>query len=449
MLKRNGVTLIVLILSLLVVLACGTSNEGTKVTPAPVKATEESSGVSESKETPTTQEPEPSKTEAPQPTSDLFAVGDLIEIEEHTIRLNSVEYRGDILVANFSVENKGDSDVSISSMMSFSAKKEDGTKLEQEIFDCDESCLDGTVLPGDKLRGSICWSGGSSGDGIKIYYQASLFGDGAIVWNAVEGVAEPLADETGPASNVESFTVGDVVEVQDHTIRLNSIEYKGTVLVANFLVENHGDSDVSISSMMSFSAKKADGTKLEQEIFECGASGLDGSVLPGDRLRGSICWSPANPDDGIKIYYEASMFGEGAIVWESVAAASEPEVASDAELKVDTFKAGDVIQVDKHTIVLNETTFAGDVLKANFTIENQGDSDLAISSMLSFSARTRDGSKLEQEIFDCGTSFDGTVLPNDKLKGDICWSGASTDAGIKIYYEAALFGQGAVVWIVE
>lgn len=449
MLKRNGVTLIVLILSLLVVLACGTSNEGTKVTPAPVKATEESSGVSESKETPTTQEPEPSKTEAPQPTPDVFAVGDLIEVEEHTIRLNSVEYQGDILVANFSVENKGDSDVNISSMMSFSAKKEDGTKLEQEIFDCDESGLDGTVLPGDKLRGSICWSGGGPEDGIKIYYQANLFGDGAIVWNAVEGVAEPLADDTGSVSNTESFKVGDVIEVQDHTIRLNSLEYKGTLLVANFLVENHGDSDVSISSMMSFSAKKADGTKLEQEIFECGASGLDGSVLPGDRLRGSICWSPANPDDGIKIYYDASMFGEGAIVWESVAAVSEPEVTSDAELKVDIFKVGDVIQVNKHTIVLNEVTFAGDVLKANFTIENQGDSDLPISSMLSFSARVRDGSKLEQEIFDCGTSLDGTVLPNDKLKGDICWSGASAEAGTKIYYEAELFEQGAVVWSVE
>jgi len=431
---------------MLISLACGSSNEGAKVTPAAVEPTSESPAVSEDKKT---QEPEPSETEAPQSAFEIFEVGDLVKVEDHTIRLNSVEYKGGTLVANFSIENNGDSDVSISSLMSFSAKKEDGTTLDQEIFDCAESGLDGKVLPGDKLRGGICWSGGSPDDGIKIYYQASLFGQGAVVWNAVEGVAEPLDTDTGSESNVEVFKVGDLVEVKDHTIRLNSIEYRGTTLAANFSVENHGDSDLSISSMMSFSAKKEDGTKLETEIFDCDTSGLDGSVLPGDRLRGSICWSAANPDDGIKIYYEASLFGEGAIVWETVAAVSEPEVNSDAELKVDIFKVGDVVQVNKHTIVLNSATIEGNVLKANFTIENQGDSDITVSSMLSFSARVRDGSGLERDIVNCGSSLDGDVLPSDKLKGDICWSGASAGAGIRIYYRADLVGQGAIVWTVE
>jgi hypothetical protein len=333
--------------------------------------------------------------------------------------------------------------------MSFSAKKADGTQLEQEIFDCDESSLDGSVLPGDKLRGGICWSGASPDAGIRIYYQASLFGEGAVVWNAVEGSAEPLDTDTDSESSVEVFEIGDLIEVEDHTIRLNSVEYRGDVLVANFSVENHGDSDVSMSSMMSFSAKRDDGTKLEQEIFDCDVSSLDGTVLPGDRLRGSICWSEADPDDGIRIYYEASMFGEGAVVWEAVPGADEPVVDSDAELKVDVFKVGDVIEVNDHTIVLNDVNFEGDVMKANFTVENQGDSDMSVSSMVSFSARVRDGSQLEQEIFDCGSSLDGDVLAGDKLKGDICWSGANRDAGIKIYYEVELFEQGAVVWQVE
>ena len=69
--------------------------------------------------------------------------------------------------------------------------------------------------------------------------------------------------------------------------------------------------------------------------------------------------------------------------------------------------------------------------------------------MLSFYARVRDGSSLQQEYFDCGTSLDGSVIPGDKLKGDICWSGASLDDGIKIYYESDPFGEGAVVWIIE
>ncbi len=86
---------------------------------------------------------------------------------------------------------------------------------------------------------------------------------------------------------------------------------------------------------------------------------------------------------------------------------------------------------------------------ANLTLENQGSSDLTVSSMLSFYARKRDGLSLEQDIFDCETSFDGTVIPSDKLRGDICWSDANPDDGIKIYYEAELFGSGAVAWLAE
>lgn len=446
MAKRNHIIILVLGLSFFVSLACGSSNEGTKVTPVVVEATPTSPPVSGEVETVAT----PAAT-APQPASatTTFEVGDLVEVEDHTIRLNEVAYQGDILIANFTIENTGNSDVNVSSLMSFSAKKSDGTQLTQEIFDCDEAALDGKVLPGDKLRGGICWSGASSEDGIKIYYQASLFGKGAVVWNAIAGTAEPLDTATGSAPAGEVYKVGDLVQVGEHTIRLNSIEYRGEVLIANFLVENQGKADVNVSSMLSFSAKRDDGTKLDQEIFDCDPAGLDGNILPGDRLRGSLCWSGASPEDGIQVYYEASLFGRGAVVWEAVAAASEPDISADAALKTEVFAVGDVVEVKGHTIVLNEITWKGDVLQANFTIENQGNAEVAVSSMVSFYARQRDGSSLEQNIFDCGSSLDGKVLPGDKLRGDICWSGARAGDGIKVYYKAELFGKGAVVWRVD
>lgn len=446
MAKHNHIIILVVGLLFLVSLACGSSNEGTKVTPVAVKATPTSppvSGEAETAATPVATAPQAASATA------MFEVGDLVEVGDHTIRLNEVAYQGDILIANFTIENTGNSDVNVSSLMSFSAKKADGTQLTQEIFDCDESALDGKVLPGDKLRGGICWSGASPDDGIRIYYQASLFGKGAVVWNAVAGTAEPLDTATGSAPAGEVYKVGDLVQVGKHTIRLNSIEYRGDVLVANFLVENQGDADVSVSSMLSFSAKRDDGTKLEQEIFDCDTASLDGSILPGDRLRGSLCWSGASPEDGIKIYYEASLFGQGAVVWEAVAATSEPDISAEADLKVEIFAVGDVVQVAGHTIVLNEITWKGDVLQANFTVENQGNAEVTVSSMASFYARRRDGSSLEQNIFDCGSSLDGKVLPGDKLRGDICWSGARAGDGIRVYYKADVFGQGAVVWRVD
>ena len=425
------------IVLLLASLACGSSNEGTVITPAP-------QDLSESEVSSDVTQPEEEK-----PAYEIYEVGDLIEVKEHTIRLNSIEYQGSVLVANFTLENHGSSDLNVSSILSFSAKKADGTSLEQEFFDCGNSALDGSVLPGDKVKGDICWSGANPDSEIKIYYESNLFSQGAVVWNAIEGIAEEINTDSGSAPKIEVFHIGDIVQSQDHSIRLNDLEYQGNILIADFSIENFSDSDVDISSMLSFSAKKEDGTLLEAEYFDCGTSGLDGKVLPGDRLRGSICWTGASAEDGIKIYYEANIFGEGAIVWEAIAGTAEPLEFSESQLKIDTFKPGDIIQIKDSTIILNTVEFIGNMLKANFTIENQGASDLNVSSMLSFYARKRDGSSLNQEYFNCGTSLDGSILPGDKLRGDICWSNAALTDGIKIYYEEAIISHGAVVWIIE
>lgn len=458
--KKTFSYLFVFVLALAIIsLACGGSNEGVKVTAVKTesaKVTNTPKAASEQNESEQTEESadtleenveqekgEEEKAEEKQALQ-VFNVGDVVEVKDHTIRLNSVEYKGNILDANFTIVNQGESDLAISSFLSFSAKKEDGTKLEQEIFDCGSSSLDGSIIPGDKLKGDICWSGANPEDGIKIYYEASLFGSGATVWNAAEGVAEPL-DTGAETTEMQIFQVGELIEVQEHTIQLNSIEYQGTVLVANYTLENHGDSDFNASSMLSFTAKKSDGAKLEQEYFDCGPS-LDGSVLPGDRLRGNVCWTGASPEDGIKIYFEANIFGEGAIVWEANEGAAELGEITDAQLTVEVYQVGDLIQGKDHTITLNSVSFQGNVLKTNFFIENQGSSDLTISSMLSFNARKRDGTNLEQEIFDCGSSIDGRVLPGDRLRGDVCWSGADPADGIKIYFEEDIFGEGAIVW---
>lgn len=109
------------------------------------------------------------------------------------------------------------------------------------------------------------------------------------------------------------------------------------------------------------------------------------------------------------------------------------------------YGVGDVIQVGDQTVVLNSANVEGTMLKANFTIENKGAEEINLSSMLSFSAKDSEGSKLHQEIFDCGSGLGGKILAGDKIKGDICWSGAVGDT-FKIYYEAKLFSTGAVVW---
>ncbi len=114
--------------------------------------------------------------------------------------------------------------------------------------------------------------------------------------------------------------------------------------------------------------------------------------------------------------------------------------------KVQTYAVGDVVQVKDQTITMNSAEFQGNTLVANFTIANSGSDDMTVSTMLMFNARDNEGSKLEEDIFDCNPSLGGTVLPGDKIKGNVCYTGVSNASSVKIYYEASLFGSGAVVW---
>jgi hypothetical protein len=201
--------------------------------------------------------------------------------------------------------------------------------------------------------------------------------------------------------------------------------------------------------MMSFSAKSDDGTKLEQEIFDCGSS-LDGKILSGDKLRGDVCYKLPTP--GLfKVYYENSLLSSGAVVWSldanNLPAAVEQPISASQET-TNTNKIGDIIKVSDHTITLNSAEIVNNLLKANFTIENLGTEDINVSSLISFTAKGPDGTKLDQEIFDCGSSMDGKILPGDKLRGDICYKTGGVSP-IKIYYEGNFLSSGAVVWIVQ
>lgn len=155
--NRSLYAAIALIFLLAVGLACGSSNTGTQIgINAPAAA-------------------------ATVPQIQVYHIGDVIQVESHTIVLNEAQIVNGNLQANFTVENKGTSDMTVSSMLSFEAKNSDGTKLDQEIFDCPSGQLDGKVLPGDKLKGNVCWKGAAAG--VRIYYTASLFGSGAVVWD--------------------------------------------------------------------------------------------------------------------------------------------------------------------------------------------------------------------------------------------------------------------------
>jgi hypothetical protein len=124
---------------------------------------------------------------------------------------------------------------------------------------------------------------------------------------------QPISNSPTPKVTVSTFAVGDIVKVQDQTITMNSAIISGNTLMANFTVENQGAKDVNLSSLISFEARDTEGQKLDIS-FGNGPS-LDGSVLPGDKMRGDIVWNGLATDSA-KIYYRANFIGSGAVVWQ-------------------------------------------------------------------------------------------------------------------------------------
>jgi len=133
--------------------------------------------------------------------------------------------------------------------------------------------------------------------------------------NTGEKVGESEGASVPVSPKVEVYKVGDIVQIKDHTIILNSASLQGSALRANFSIENMGAEEIAVSSIMSFDAKDSDGVTLEMDWFDCGASPLDGTVLTGDKLKGDICWSGATTNT-VKIYYTTSFLSSGAVVWE-------------------------------------------------------------------------------------------------------------------------------------
>lgn len=107
--------------------------------------------------------------------------------------------------------------------------------------------------------------------------------------------------------------IGDVVEDIDRTITLNSAMLQEGILVLDFTVTNTGNSKIEVGSYY-FSAKNDDGVLLDKEYYTCSSSGLDMVLVPGDKVKGSVCFTYADPAP-VKIYYEPDYMRDDIYIW--------------------------------------------------------------------------------------------------------------------------------------
>lgn len=262
-------------------------------------------------------------------------------------------------------------------------------------------------------------------------------GGGGGSWDTTD-----LTTDSGSDSK-KVHALGEVVTIKKHRVAMHEAKFTEQGMVAGFTMANDGTESIEVSTIIGWEARNSDGTTLDQDFFACD-TGLGGTLMPGELLKGNVCWDGAKP--GLKITYTPDLFGDK-VVWEiAEAGTADPGITANASAAPASKAVGEAVILNDQNITLNSATIKSKKLTANFLIVNTGSTDISVSGMMGFEARTPDGTTLEQDFFNCKSDLSGTVMPGDKLKGNICWTNAVE--GTKIYYTPSLFGGTTITWVV-
>lgn len=159
----------------------------------------------------------------------------------------------------------------------------------------------------------------------KIVYSLLVF----LAIFTLTGCTETVSkDEDGNLKT--EFSISETATVNDTKIKINSVkkldkecswEFDGECqsytepsndyfLIIDVTIENTGDEDLTISSMMSFDLKDSNGEKGSYALLtESITSQLDDTLMPGDTLKGQIAYD-VKDSEKYNFYYLDSLIDD-------------------------------------------------------------------------------------------------------------------------------------------
>lgn len=139
------------------------------------------------------------------------------------------------------------------------------------------------------------------------------------------------SSKTGQAANdlKDMYKVGDIIKVGDFEVIVSSIEKNipsgnqfivpksGNMFVnVNLTIKNNGQNKENVSTLLNMYLKNSEGEKGTTRIFG-NDKPIDGELLKGDIIKGSVGYEIAANSNGLKFYYNPSfLFGKSIIVSE-------------------------------------------------------------------------------------------------------------------------------------
>lgn len=191
-----------------------------------------------------------------------------------------------------------------------------------------------------------------------------IIGIGVIIGTLVGGndkpSVSPSGNQTPESSNVtpteaSSFGIGDRVEMNDIYVTLDNVtENSGTdyiqpaegniFVICEFTIENESDSEIAISSVMSFTAY-ADDYAVQLSIggmSQAGKQQLDGSIAAGKKMNGVVAYEVPADWSEIEVHFAPNVYSTKDFVFvhrngNTAAGSSDMLLVDDDAIKV-TFR---------------------------------------------------------------------------------------------------------------
>lgn len=145
----------------------------------------------------------------------------------------------------------------------------------------------------------------------------------------ITGCTKTVSSDDKGNKKIE-FTINETAIVNNTKIKINSVKKINSDCLWNFegkcyssnepdndyfllidlTLENTGDEETSISSLIQFELKLPNGEKAEQEyMLNAIKSSLDGSIMPNDLLKGQIAFDVSD-EESYYFYYQDGLFDE-------------------------------------------------------------------------------------------------------------------------------------------
>lgn len=121
------------------------------------------------------------------PTQETYKVGDQVQSGEHVFSVNAVRKdtgtgfvkpkSGSVyLIPNVTVENKSNSPVTVSTLLSMYVKDSEGNEYTPTLTSDATGKVDGELLAGEKVKGDVGFEVPSTATGMKFYYEPTWLG---------------------------------------------------------------------------------------------------------------------------------------------------------------------------------------------------------------------------------------------------------------------------------